>query len=108
MSQLRIYVDGKPNWLPQGPARARPAGYGGQALGSVVAPTLVAAKPKVRLPRQAVMRDGPICGVRMPGWRNQFGSSPVGGDVCARTPGHLREHRSAYTMDNAARRRRAR
>ena len=61
MSQLRIYVDGKPAWLPESPARARPVGFGGAALGTFSGTTLTAHQrrrnePKKRTPRQPLGR----------------------------------------------------
>jgi hypothetical protein len=53
MSQIRVMVNGKPTWQPEGPARARPVGHGGAAMGAFSGVVIaVAPPPKTKLPRQ--------------------------------------------------------
>jgi len=93
----RIYIDGKPSWSENEPdCRARPVGFGGQALGSVVAPTVVVAAPRKRLPRAPLNRARVVCGAWL----------PLVKEPCARTAGHKDSHRSSHALnDDAARRR---
>jgi hypothetical protein len=90
---LRVvgYRDGRRIVEDLGPARARPTGYGGQALGSVIAATVVAPPPKVKIPRQAlaISRGYPLCGAVM----------PLVQETCARRAGHKDCHRSAVVME---------
>ena len=100
MRRILGYDHGRPIWSENEPhGFARRQGYGGQALGSVIAPTMVAPKPRVRVPHAplAVSRNRAMCSVTMRTSRQP----------CARTPGHGGCHRSAYDMDHAALIRRA-
>jgi hypothetical protein len=47
------YVDGKPQYRDDGPARARPQGHGGSAMGAFSGTVLTVPPPlRVKLPRQ--------------------------------------------------------
>jgi hypothetical protein len=46
MSQIRVMVNGKPDWKEEGPARARPIGHGGAQMGWFSGTVIVPRKPK--------------------------------------------------------------
>ena len=48
--RTRIYVDGKPAWTDNEPARARVAGYGGSTLGHPLTLTPVKHVPRSTVP----------------------------------------------------------
>ena len=46
--RTRIYIDGKPAWTDNEPARARVAGYGGSAMSHAITPLKVGPSSAVR------------------------------------------------------------
>lgn len=95
------YKDGHPIYREEGPARARPAGYGGTSIGFFTG-TVVRPQPaRAKLPRQPLAetrrKDRPICGALL----------GIIKEPCARMPGHTDSHRSKEAMENAAKARRS-
>jgi hypothetical protein len=99
MSQLRIYRNGKPDWLQEGPAYARVSGYGGSAVGHALTPMKLPQRSAVPLRekdrRRKERREQTICGAFMPLVR----------EPCARIPGHRDSHRSRRSMTDDSKRR---
>lgn len=100
MSQLRIMRDGKPDWLPEEPARARVSGYGGSLIHHAVTVTkpITVKKYLPRSPFAERRKERPVCGVPLSSNQN----ARLNGEPCARTPGHTEAHRSKAALERAA------